>query len=154
MEGYCWCRGVRTFGWRPLEAEGRAEACRLLVGVRRRGAGGFLEADERPGEGCARSGRSCRVVIVGADGGMWSAAGWGIVAPLPVGELLTRCRPDIDGDWREVAIDGAGGGIVAPPPALIGGDWRGCSPHAATLLIGARKANGRLGGGVGVDGLF
>ena len=87
------------------------------------------------------------------DGGMCSSAGRGFVVPPPVGVLVRR-RPEIDGNWREVVIEGSGGGIFALPPALIGGDWRGCSPHAATLLIGARKVKGRLGGGMGVDGLF
>ena len=47
-----------------------------------------------------------------------------------------------------------GRGHFAPPPVLIGGDWRWYLPHAATLLIGARKAEGMLSGGVGVDGLL
>ena len=91
--------------------------------------------------------------IVGANGGMRSSAGREFVVPPPVGVLVRR-RPEIDGGWREVVIEGSGGGIFSSPPVLISGDWRGL-PHAATLLIGARKAMGRLGGGVGwFDGSF
>ena len=62
------------------------------------------------------------------------------------GNCCPRRQPEFDGDWREVVIDGAGVGIDAPPPALIGGNWRGCSPHTAILLIGARKVEGTFPG--------
>ena len=59
-------------------------------------------------------------------------AGWQSVAR--TGALLLRRRRAIDGNWREVAIGGADGGVVAPPPA---GDR-----YAATLLIGGLEAEG------------
>ena len=80
--------GARVFGGaaeRGLLSEDSAGGARRLSAAAGRPVviGGSAGADFR---GCARSGRSCRLAIGGADGGTWSTADLGVVAPLPVGE--------------------------------------------------------------------
>ena len=81
---------MERYGW-PLEAEGRAEACWLPVGVRRRGAGGFGEV----------------VREVGDRAGWRSLARTGECVPPPVGDLWLRRRSDFvsAAGRRSMAID-------------------------------------------------
>ena len=79
-------------------------------------------------------------------------AGWRSVARTEA--LLLRLRRVMGGNWREVVSSWCGRGRCC---SAAGGRSEAIGaglPHVATLLIVVLEAEGRLGGGVGVDGML